>query len=295
MLSNNDLMGGVPTPQRSAFAELLLLVALIIGGALVTGVISSGIGKLFPGYATAPAMFRFTQFYSTIISIGLPVLVWRRVHQESLMLYFDASRFSGRDLLFAFIFVLIIQPVVWLLVYLNSLLPLPEWATSIEQKAEILIQELLCTDQWYTLLANIVVIAIVPAVCEEMLFRGLLQSFFSRRGMNAHLAVWLVAIIFGVVHFQFAGIFARIFLGAVLGYLFHYSRTLWLPIVVHALNNAGSVILYFVQYNLTGSTDSTDPEFNLIILSAALLGLVGFVYLLRRFYVDKTTEQDCID
>lgn len=211
------------------------------------------------------------------------------------MLYFDASRFSGRDLLFAFIFVLIIQPVVWLLVYLNSLLPLPEWATSIEQKAEILIQELLCTDQWYTLFANIVVIAIVPAVCEEMLFRGLLQSFFSRRGMNAHLAVWLVSIIFGVVHFQFAGIFARIFLGAVLGYLFHYSRTLWLPIVVHALNNAGSVILYFVQYNLTGSTDSTDPEFNLIILSAALLGLVGFVYLLRRFYVDKTTEQDCID
>lgn len=277
----------VPEPSfvRNLWLELALLFVLIIGGALLVGGISYCLGFFFPDYASQPDLLRVTQLYSTFCLIGLPVLVWRRIHQEPYFLYFAPSLFGGRDLLAAIAFVLLIQPCVWLLVYLNGLMPLPEWALTLEHKSELVIQQLLCTDQWYVLLANLVVIAIAPAVCEEMLFRGLLQSLFIKHQMNRHLAVWLVALIFGVVHFQFAGLLARIFLGAVLGYLFLYSRTLWLPILVHALNNAGSVVLYFVTYNLKGVKGVPENEFNAYLFCIALVCFFAFFFMLRKLYI----------
>ena len=288
MQSNIRLVVPEPSPERNVTVELLLLLALMLGGALLVGVISYCLGVFFPTYVADPAMLRFTQLYSTFCLIGLPVLVWRRIHQEPYSLYFASSLFGVRDFLAAIAFVFVIQPCVWLFVYLNGLIPLPEWALSIEQKAELAIQQLLCTDQWHVLLANIVVIAVVPAVCEEMLFRGLLQSFLIKRRMNIHLAIWLVATIFGIVHFQFAGILARVFLGAVLGYLFYYSRTLWLPIVVHALNNAGAVLLYFITYNQTGASELPEQEFNVYLLVLSLLCFFAFIYMLRKLYMTQS-------
>ena len=229
-------------------------------------------------------MLRITQLYSTFCLIGLPVLVWRHIHREPYSLYFASHLLRVRDFFAALCFAFVIQPIVWVLVYLNGLFPLPEWALDFERSAEELIKQMLCTEQWSVLFANIIVIAIAPAVCEEMLFRGLLQSLFIKRGMNGHLAVWVVAIIFGIVHFQFAGIIARVFLGAVLGYLFYYSKTLWLPIFVHAFNNAGAVLLYFIVYNQTGETSIADPDFNVYIVSLALLCSFSLVYMARKLY-----------
>ena len=284
MQSNIRLVVPEPTPERSVTVELLLLLALILGGALLVGISSYIVGLFYPNYASNTWMLRITQLYSTFCLIGLPVLVWRRIHGEPYSLYFASHLLEVRDFFVAICFAFLVQPCVWLLVYLNGLLPLPEWALAIEQNAERFIQQMLCTEQVSVLLANIIVIAIVPAVCEEMLFRGLLQSLFIKRGMNGHLAVWVVAIIFGIVHFQFAGIIARVFLGAVLGYLFYYSKTLWLPIFVHAFNNAGAVLLYFIVYNQTGETNISEPIFNGYTLVLALICGFALIYMIRKLY-----------
>lgn len=284
MQSNIRLVVPEPTPERSVTVELLLLLALILGGALLVGISSYIVGLFYPTYASNTWMLRITQLYSTFCLIGLPVLVWRRIHKEPYSLYFASHLLRVRDFFAALCFAFLIQPIVWLLVYLNGLFPLPEWALDFERNAESLIQQMLCAEQWFVLLANIIVVAIAPAVCEEMLFRGLLQSLFIKRGMNGHLAVWIVAIIFGIVHFQFAGIVARVFLGAVLGYLFYYSKTLWLPILVHAFNNAGAVLLYFIVYNQTGETSISEPDFNVYILALALLCSFSLVYMMRKLY-----------
>ena len=284
MQSNIRLVVPEPTPERSVTVELLLLLALILGGALLVGISSYIVGLFYPTYASNTWMLRITQLYSTFCLIGLPVLVWRRIHKEPYSLYFASHLLRVRDFFAALCFAFLIQPIVWLLVYLNGLFPLPEWALDFERNAESLIQQMLCTEQWFVLLANIIVVAIAPAVCEEMLFRGLLQSLFIKRGMDGHLAVWIVAITFGIVHFQFAGIIARVFLGAVLGYLFYYSKTLWLPIFVHAFNNAGAVLFYFIVYNQTGETSIADPDFNVYIVSLALLCSFSLVYMARKLY-----------
>lgn len=94
---------------------------------------------------------------------------------------------------------------------------------------------------------NILLIAVMTAIAEEMFFRGALQSLFQKWTKNIHLAVWITAFVFSAMHFQFFGFFPRLLLGAVLGYLFAYSANLWLPILFHATNNAAVLTMVYLE------------------------------------------------
>jgi uncharacterized protein len=78
-----------------------------------------------------------------------------------------------------------------------------------------------------------------------MMFRGILQQQIGRLLKNEHVMVWLSAAIFSAIHFQFEGFFARMILGAILGYLFVWTRNLWIPMIVHLLNNSIQVIAIY--------------------------------------------------
>lgn len=98
------------------------------------------------------------------------------------------------------------------------------------------------------LLVNIFVIAVVPAVCEEFLFRGALQRTLRRWFANPHIAIWVAAAIFSAIHFQFYGFFTRMFLGASFGYIYLWTGSLWYTIFAHFLNNAYAVVVaYYLQ------------------------------------------------
>jgi uncharacterized protein len=90
-------------------------------------------------------------------------------------------------------------------------------------------------------------VAVIPGIGEEMLFRGTVQQQFARIIKNPHIAIWLSAAFFSAIHFQFEGFLARMILGALLGYLFYWSNNLWIPIIVHFLNNGLQVIGMFVM------------------------------------------------
>ena len=112
-----------------------------------------------------------------------------------------------------------------------------------ENTAAELQERFLSGTSYLDLFVNIVVMAIAPAVCEELLFRGVIQNQLEKWFKNAHVAVWVAAIIFSAIHFQFYGFFPRMILGAALGYLLVYGKSLWLPIVAHALNNFMAVVV----------------------------------------------------
>ncbi len=95
-----------------------------------------------------------------------------------------------------------------------------------------------------SLILNLVIIAGLAALSEEMFFRGALQQFIQEKFPNGHVAVWITALVFSVVHFQFYGFLPRLLLGALLGYLFLYTRNLWVPILFHFINNAFIVVLH---------------------------------------------------
>ena len=97
------------------------------------------------------------------------------------------------------------------------------------------------------LLLNLLVIALIPAVGEELTFRGVLQQGLVRRMKSPHLAIILSAAIFSFIHFQFYGFLPRMFLGLLLGYMFYITGSLWTSILMHFVNNGSVVVLYYLN------------------------------------------------
>lgn len=97
------------------------------------------------------------------------------------------------------------------------------------------------------LIISIVVLALLPAVCEEVFFRGGLQNYLYKNTGKLWVSVIVVSIIFSAVHFSVYGFLSRVALGILLGLLFQYSGRLWLSILAHFLNNAAAVIAMYVQ------------------------------------------------
>jgi membrane protease YdiL (CAAX protease family) len=92
-------------------------------------------------------------------------------------------------------------------------------------------------------------VALVPAIGEELLFRGALLKLFTNISRNIHIAVFFTAFLFAAIHFQFYGFLPRFFIGLILGYSFVITGNLWVPIFVHFINNSASVIVYYLHYN----------------------------------------------
>ena len=120
-----------------------------------------------------------------------------------------------------------------------------KWMKELEETAQALTDKMANVDTIGGLLLNLVVIALIPAVGEEMTFRGVLQQSLTRR-MNPHIAIILSAAIFSFFHFQFFGFLPRLFLGILLGYMFYITGSLWTSILMHFVNNGASVTLYYL-------------------------------------------------
>lgn len=152
--------------------------------------------------------------------------------------------------------ILVVQPIISFTGYYNAQIKLPEFMSGIEAKLQeleltnkLLIERLLMETSLSALVANLFIIAVMAAIVEEFLFRGALQRIINKITSNYHIAVWVTAIIFSAIHMQFYGFVPRVILGAILGYMFVWSGNLWVPIIVHAINNALSVVLYRMYYN----------------------------------------------
>lgn len=121
-----------------------------------------------------------------------------------------------------------------------------KWMKELEETAQALTDKMTNVDTIGGLLLNLLVIALIPAVGEEMTFRGVIQQSLTRR-MNPHIAIILSAAIFSFFHFQFFGFFPRLFLGILLGYMFYITGSLWTSILMHFVNNGAAVTLYYLD------------------------------------------------
>lgn len=133
---------------------------------------------------------------------------------------------------------------------------------------------------------SLIVIAVIPAIGEELLFRGLLQNFFQRIFKNPHLAIWVTAILFSAIHMQFFGFLPRVFLGAIFGYLMFYSgNNIWYPIIGHFTNNGFTLLMLYLYQKGNVSFDIENTEsFPLETVGIfAIMGVVLFVLYIKQF------------
>lgn len=146
-------------------------------------------------------------------------------------------------------------PFINLLTELNRQISLPEalapienWMRATELQLEEVTLRMLNVHAVSDLIFNLLLIAVLAGLGEELFFRGILQKIFSE-WRNAVLAIWLAAFIFSAIHLQFYGFFPRMLLGAFFGYLLFWSGNLWLPILAHTINNGIAVLFYYLKFN----------------------------------------------
>ena len=150
---------------------------------------------------------------------------------------------------------------------------LEDWIKSLEETAKVTTEKMLNVNTIGGLLLNMVVVALIPAIGEELTFRGVLQQALTRKMKNPHVAIILSAAIFSFIHFQFYGFLPRMFLGILLGYMFYVTGSLCTSMLMHFLNNGTAVVLYYL--NNKGIVDIDVDHFGamngwMVVLSAVL-------------------------
>ena len=121
-----------------------------------------------------------------------------------------------------------------------------EWMKRMEDKAMGITEAFLKVNSLGGLAVNLLMVAIVPAIGEELFFRGMIQPIFTRWFKNVHIAIFITAFLFSALHMQFFGFLPRFLLGILFGYLFVWSGNLWFPIMAHLIHNTIPVIAYFI-------------------------------------------------
>lgn len=123
--------------------------------------------------------------------------------------------------------------------------------------------------------------ALCPAITEEFFFRGALQRLIGKWNPNPHFVIWNAAILFSAFHLQFYGFIPRMLLGAYLGYLLLWTRSIWIPVFAHFINNATAVIgmsdKNLRESALVTGEIPTDQIFQYGI--AAAISLILFIFL----------------
>lgn len=231
--------------------------------------------------------YRALQGIANLASWGLPALLWamytggiRKQLGFSKPIWYGFFGLAGLAVIAA------LPTVEWLL-FNKETFQLPEafrgfqeWAVAQESDTIRTLIALLSDTSFAGISVNILVIAVIPAIAEELFFRGFLLNTF-RRSMNGHAAVWLSALIFSLVHFQFYGLFSRILMGVMLGYFFLWSGNLLASIVAHFFHNLVNIILTVLA--IRGVIGSGNPEefgfgFVLTLASVALTSALLYLY-----------------
>lgn len=199
-----------------------------------------------------------------------------------------SPRIFKQTLIGALIMVLLVPFTDWLTVwndnihFQGALASLEESLRSAGRQSEALMLQLLDVNTFGALMFNLLVLALVPAVCEEFFFRGALQRLFSSWFSSKHLAIFITAALFSLFHGELFAFLPRLLLGLALGYLFYFTNSMFVNIVAHFTNNALIVILAYLHGQNFISFSPADPlqvSWMWTILSAvsALLLLICYI------------------
>jgi len=197
--------------------------------------------------------------------------------------------------------ILVSGPLIEWFSLVNQHLVLPVWMSAIEnwmrtseEQAGEITKAFLSTKSIGGLLGNIFIVAVLPAIGEELLFRGILQKLIKKMIGNGHAAIWITAILFSALHLQFFGFLPRMLLGVLFGYLLEWTGTLWLPILAHFINNAtGILIYYFTGEGLEQDQPDASIFNNSLFFWAIGSGIV--IWLLLRFLYQRRQENTSTD
>lgn len=222
--------------------------------------------------------------------LGFWVATWlivRFIEKADLHWDIQTSRLNGQNIGLIVLITLGGMLFNGLLVYWNAQLDLPESMAGIESWMKEMETQLMELTKFLTdfqsvpeLLTGILVIGVFAGVGEELYFRGLIQPKMQGYFKSPHWGIWITAIIFSAIHVQFYGFLPRVFLGALFGYMYHYSGSLLYPIIAHIFNNSLTVVIVYLsnQGLFDFDLESTDSVSYPAAIAGFLVLILGFLY-----------------
>ena len=238
--------------SNSPFSKLLLL----IGATIIFTMIGFIVWTAFHGDINNIQSMKWLQLIESTGMFVLPPLAMAWLWSEKPLEYLHLdSKITIKTALLVVTIMIVAIPFINLLGEINHRLVLPHqfsglenWMKSSEAAATEMTEKLLNTHSISGLIFNIVLISMIPALGEELFFRGAMQGLFTE-WKNVRSAIWVGAIVFSAIHLQFYGFVPRMLLGAFFGYLVLWSGSIWPAILAHFVNNVMAVIFYYFKYN----------------------------------------------
>jgi membrane protease YdiL (CAAX protease family) len=289
------------------FAQLMFALFVMVASLFLFMVI--GMIAVLPFYGTeslmssmsqsslnSPEGVDFLKYFQVVQSIGLfvaPPFAIGWLYHGNIGEYLKINRSTkGQSFFLAAICLLTVIPLINFLGAINSQMRLPEsfsgletWMKTMEDAAKLMTEKFLKADSFSGLMFNVFMIAVLPALGEELMFRGVIQRIFSHWTKNHHWGIWITAFLFSAMHMQFYGFLPRMALGAMFGYLLVWTGTMWVPILAHFVNNLMGVLGYYLIDKGVISNDIEEwgtgsGQIPLVVLSFLAVG--GLLYLIYR-------------
>ena len=270
-----------PLRITGSFILIILLSVLFIGGIGVT-IAAASYDNL-----NDPGALRWQQVTSSIgLFLAPPLLLmyWSKLPPGE-FLGLRAAHLKLQHSLFFLLVIIGSFLTIDALAYLNkAVLPDAPWVEALiiqEAETKTVINTLLSDMVPLTLLANAVVMVIVPAVGEELFFRGVIQGLLNQK-VNHHFSIAITAILFAAVHWQPLSILPIIFMGVVFGYVRHWTKSIWIPIALHFINNGVALLgAYMNEGTLLEESTLAGSMWSYIGPLLVFTGLYG-VYINRK-------------
>lgn len=275
-------------------SRLFVLFATMVCGLFLTAAVASIIGD------TSTARLRIATLFQDILLFIAPAVITAMMSSRMPARFLSIDRgFSLKALIAAVVVMIVSVPLQNVIIQWNASLSLPDalisldrWMKTTEATMQRHTTMLLGGTTVMDLVAGLLIVGVFAALSEELFFRGALQRILQGSNASAHWAIWIGALIFSAFHLQFLGFVPRTLLGALFGYLVWWSGSLWLPVIIHALNNSMVVITQWrarcMGVESTADTFGTDSP--LLIATSVVLTAVAIIILRRVCSAQKISE-----
>jgi len=276
---------------------LVFNILAILGAVLFFDIPFSELSDVFSSGSDNIPLLKFVQILNSIGLFIVPALVIGVLASSKPLQWLGFNnKISWLSVGWLLLIIIAMQPLVAYSGVLNQNMHLPDflsgvegWMKNMEDKAMGLTEAFLEVNTFGGLAVNILMVAIIPGIGEELFFRGMIQAIFTKWFKNVHVAIIVTAFLFSALHMQFYGFLPRFLLGILFGYIFVWSGNLWFPILAHLVHNTIPVVAYYVY-----SGELTETTVDSIVTSPtawiyALIG-AGFLVLLCMRFRDTTMK-----
>jgi uncharacterized protein len=238
------------------------------------------------------------QVVTTILAFFIPALAYAAIcyRRQWNFLGFTGGA-NSRQIAAVVLLALVTLPLIGALSELNKAIPLPPaWKLrfdALEKDYSDQVSLIAQVKTWRQYFTSLFIIAVLPAIVEETLFRGALQNLLTRWTRQPWLAILVTAILFSAIHLSWYGFLARMVLGVVLGMLFYYGQSIWLNILAHFINNAVAVTLLFIAGRQGQKVDvNADEHFPIWAVVASVIFITGLLTWFIRSSPPPATNAD---